>query len=252
MSGQPQLGIVPVRPLRVADAVAAQLEALIRTEHFGSDGRLPSERELAERFGVGRGSMREAIRTLEALGTIIKNHGVGTFVVNRSSNHYTNLSLSLAGDVSALELFEARYSIEPKAAAHSAERRTTQDIDRLMAIVERSGRPGISPHEFTTLDFEFHRLIVQSSRNRLLSVMYDHLRPHHRDYSGKAIAIPNRRETAHNDHRRILEAITRSDPSGASKEALAHLRKAEEHLAREIAKSQTAEQSDPAVTSTAD
>ncbi len=66
-------GIKPVKRLKVADAVAARLEELIREGHFGDSGRLPAERALADQFGVGRGSMREAVSKLETLGIIVKN-----------------------------------------------------------------------------------------------------------------------------------------------------------------------------------
>src|SRR4051794_23268773 len=81
--------IVPVQQLRLSDAVASQLQDLIRSGHFGDDGRLPSERELADQFGVGRGSMREAMRRLEALGIVVKNQGVGTFVVDATGDAAT-------------------------------------------------------------------------------------------------------------------------------------------------------------------
>lgn len=236
MSGKSQTGIVPVRQLKLSDAVAAQLEELIRSGNFSSGDRLPSERELAEQFQVGRGSMREAIRKLEALGIIVKSHGIGTFVVNGNGNGATSISLLSAGDVTALELFEVRYSVEPMAAAMSAERRTAQDIRNLTTIIERSRGEGVSSNEFVDLDFEFHKLIVHSSKNRLLKQMYEHLGPHHAIYSAKVISIPNRREKAYEGHLRILDAIRNSDPSKAKKEALAHLRFAEKDLVSEFDK----------------
>jgi len=237
MRGQPVTGIVPVRHLKLSDAVASQLEALIRSEHFGSDGRLPSERELAEQFGVGRGSMREAIRKLETLGIIVKNHGVGTFAVSPDPNGAaTSISLLSAGDVTALELFEVRYAVEPTTAALSAERRTAQDIRKLRALMDRFQGAGVTAEDFVALDYEFHRLIVQSSKNRLLAEMYEHLGPHHAIYSEKVISIPHRRERAYEGHRRILEAVVDAEPGTAKKQALAHLRFAEQDLVSEIAK----------------
>ncbi|MFG2056144.1 FadR/GntR family transcriptional regulator [Micromonospora sp. NPDC048930] len=63
--------------------MATQLEGLIRKGHCDEGGRLPSERELVDRFGVGRGNLREAVRNLETLGTVVQNQGVGTFAVIR-------------------------------------------------------------------------------------------------------------------------------------------------------------------------
>lgn len=239
MSRELKTGIVPVRQLKLADAVASQLETLIRSDHFGSDGRLPSERELAEQFGVGRGSMREAISKLETLGIIVKNHGVGTFAVNGDSNGAAkSISLLSAGDVTALELFEVRYAIEPTTAAMSADRRTAEDIRKLKDVMRRSQGAEVSAKEFVALDYEFHRLIVQSSKNRLLTQMYEHLGPHHAVYSEKVISIPNRRERADEGHRRILEAIVNAETTNAKKQALAHLRFAERDLVSEVAKYQ--------------
>ena len=237
MSAQVSAGIVPVRQLKLADAVAAQLEALIRSSHFGSDGRLPSERELAEQFGVGRGSMREAISKLETLGIIVKNHGIGTFVVSGNGAAATDsISLLSAGDVTAMELFEVRYSVEPASASMCAERRTAEDVKSLKAVLGRSREEAVDAEEFVRLDYAFHRLIVQSSKNRLLAQMYEHLAPHHAIYSAKVISIPNRRQRAYDGHLRILDAIVSSDPASAKEQALTHLRFAEQDLLSEFEK----------------
>ena len=77
-------GVVPVKQLKLSDAVAAQLESLVLSGHFGTEGKFPSERDLAEQFGVGRSSMREAISKLETLGIIVRSQGIGTFVLDSS------------------------------------------------------------------------------------------------------------------------------------------------------------------------
>lgn len=221
-------GIVPVRQLRLSDAVAAQLEALINSGHFGADGRLPSERELAERFAVGRGSMREAIRKLEALGIITKAHGIGTFAVAGAVP--TRMGLLTAGDVSALELFEVRHTIEPFAAALSAERRTTGDLKELKALLDHSMRPDVADAEFVRLDFEFHRMVANAAKNSLITQMYQQLGPHHAIYSAKVISLPERRSRAQEGHLRILAAVSQRNAAEARKQALAHLLTAEEDL----------------------
>lgn len=236
MSAQVAAGIVSVRQLKLSDAVASQLEALIRSSHFGSDGRLPSERELAEQFGVGRGSMREAISKLETLGIIVKNHGIGTFVASGNAAATTSISLPSAGDVTAMELFEVRYFVEPASAAMCAERRTAQDIKALKAVLAGSQEDAVDAEEFVRLDYAFHTLIVKSSKNRLLAQMYEHLAPHHAIYSAKVISIANQCERAYKGHLRILDAIVSSDPAIAKKQALTHLRFAEQDLLCEFEK----------------
>lgn len=229
-------GIVPVKQLKLSDAVAAQLESLVRSGHFGAEGKFPPERELAEQFGVGRSSMREAISKLETLGIISRSHGVGTFAVDVSEQSHRSISLLSAGSVTALELFEIRYALEPVGAEMSAERRTNKDVHELKAILKRATDPELSAKEFVKLDFEFHNFIALSTKNRLFQQMYLQLEPHHAIYSEKVISFKNRRERAHEGHLKILEAIETQDGSRAKKEAFAHLRFAERDLVKEITK----------------
>ena len=154
-------GVVPVKQLKLSDAVAAQLESLVRSGHFGAEGKFPSERDLAEQFGVGRSSMREAISKLETLGIIVRSHGVGTFVLDVSEQSQKSMSLLSAGEVTALELFNVRYAVEPAGAAMAAIRRTTKDLQNLKSILKQAEVPGISQKEFVELDSEFHSLIVR-------------------------------------------------------------------------------------------
>lgn len=230
-------GIVPVRQLRLSDAVAAQLEALIRSGHFGTDGRLPSERELAEQFTVGRGSMREAIRKLEALGIITRAHGVGTFAVTDAAP--TRMGLLTAGDVSALELFEVRYTLEPLAAGLSAERRTSADLKELTALLDHSSRPDLADDEFVRLDFEFHSMVAHAAKNSLITQIYQQLEPHHTVYSAKVISLPDRRSRAQEGHHRILAAVSQRNPAEARKQALDHLLAAEEDLVTAVEESES-------------
>ena len=232
-------GIVPVKQLKLSDAVAAQLEGLVRSGHFGAEGKFPSERDLAEQFGVGRSSMREAISKIETLGIIVKAQGVGTFAVDVSEQTQRNISLLSAGEVTVLELFEIRYALELHGAEMSAERRTTKDISEMRAILKKATEPEITRKEFVQLDFAFHNLISISTKNRLFAQMYQQLEPYHAIYSTKVIAFENRQIKAHEGHVRILEAIADQDPVRARKEAFAHLRFAEEDLVKEISKLNT-------------
>lgn len=227
--------IEPVRQLKLADAVAAQLEDLIRDGHFGESGRLPSERELADKFGVGRGSMREAVRKLEAFGIIVRSQGVGTFAVYPPPAA-EQMSMLKAGDVTALELFEVRYALEPDLAAMAAQRRTRLDLKEIRAILKASLKEDLAPEKFVALDFQFHRRVADAAKNRLFFRLYEQIATHHAIYSHKVISIAGRRSTANADHERILEAIDAQDAAAARRQALSHLRAAEKDLALEVSK----------------
>jgi GntR family transcriptional repressor for pyruvate dehydrogenase complex len=231
-------GVVPVKQLKLSDAVAAQLESLVRSGHFGAEGKFPSERDLAEQFGVGRSSMREAISKLETLGIIVSTHGVGTFVLDASEQSQRSMSLLSAGEVTALELFNVRYTVEPAGAAMAAVRRTAKDIQDLKAILKEASVPGISPKEFVKLDSEFHSLIATATRNRLFIQIYQQITPHHSIYSEKVISFENRLALAHEGHLKILSAIIAQDENEAKKQAHSHLKFAEKALVKEINKSE--------------
>jgi GntR family transcriptional repressor for pyruvate dehydrogenase complex len=229
-------GVIPVKKLNLSDAVAVQLESLVRSGHFGAEGKFPSERDLAEQFGVGRSSMREAISKLETLGIIVRTQGVGTFVLDVSEQSQRSISLLSAGEVTALELFNVRYAVEPDGAAMAASRRTTMDIQELKAILKQAEVPGISGKEFVKLDSDFHSLIAEATRNRLFIQIYQQIAPHHVIYSEKVISFENRRVLAHQGHLRILKAIIDQDEKLAKKEAYEHLKWAEKDLVKEINK----------------
>jgi DNA-binding FadR family transcriptional regulator len=92
--------IEPVRRLKISDSVAAQLELLITQGVYEVGERLPAERELAERFGVGRSTMREALRLVEAEGMLRIDHGVGVFVIRDSKRPEHGRGLLLVGKYS--------------------------------------------------------------------------------------------------------------------------------------------------------
>ncbi len=137
-----------------------------------------------------------------------------------------------AGDITALELFEARYAIEPETAAMAASRRTQADLDELREIWEQSVEPGLDVAEFAALDFKFHHRVAGMSQNRLLRTMHEQIGPHYAIYSERAVSIPGRRERACEGHHQIMDAIVRKDPEGARDAAVAHLRSAERDIAR--------------------
>ena len=132
----------PIERRKVYEQVSERLTAQIGTALQPGDA-LPSERELAERYRVGRSSIREALRMLESRG-LIESRGSGTFVVAPWRNPFQQpLSLVVAGeDVNRMQLFEVRRMLEAEAAALAARRRSQGDID----LITRLKDAGVVPN----------------------------------------------------------------------------------------------------------
>jgi GntR family transcriptional regulator, transcriptional repressor for pyruvate dehydrogenase complex len=221
--------ITPVRRLKLSDSVAAQLERLIQQGEYAVGARLPPERELAEQFGVGRSTMREALGVLQTAGLLRIEHGVGVFVTD-SKERTTASKLLMVDDYTVSELFEVRVAIEAEAAANAAKRITAAEVDVLNAVLSRAEDDQLSDEEFIKLDSEFHTGIILATKNKLLQHVYEGIDPLFLTYSRQVIALDGRRHEAHAGHRQIVEAIAARRSRAARSAILAHLRAVERDI----------------------
>lgn len=220
-----------VRRFKVADAVAAQLRRLVETGEYSPGDALPPERVLAENFGVGRSSMREALRSLESEGFITITHGVGAFVVDKTKDPVSEgSSMLVVGEFTVPELFEVREPLERTSAGLAARRITPEEVERLRAILARAEEPSISDHEFVELDSELHLTIAEASRNPLLVGVMRSLCPYFFAYSEQVLQLPERRAHAHQGHIRIVDAIAAKKVTEARSAAVAHIRDVEQDI----------------------
>lgn len=226
--------IEPVRRLKVSDSVAAQLEQLIEHGQYQPGDKLPPERTLAEQFGVGRSSMREAIRLVEANGLLRTDHGIGVFVVSNTKPVPMLSELLLFDDFTVPELFEARLSLERDAAGMAAKRITESEAEELQRILDESGNPSLSNDAFVKLDAELHRAIVKATKNRIWERVYESIIPLFITYSHRVIQLPGRRESAHNSHCKIVAAILDRSVREARSAAVKHIREVEREIVKHL------------------
>jgi GntR family transcriptional repressor for pyruvate dehydrogenase complex len=205
---------------KLSDTVARKLESLIVAGECEVGSKLPNEKVLAEQFGVGRSSMREAVRTLEAAGFLRSAHGVGVFVVTDRPAP-GRIDQSLLGGITMSDLFETRMAIESKAAELAARRLTDHHAELLRSIVAAAAVPDISEREFVDLDGRLHRQVAEASGNPLLLHVWESIAPQFEEYSLKVIGMAGRLQRAHADHCGLVDAIVERDPERAAR--LAHL-----------------------------
>lgn len=222
--------IQPIRRLKVADSIAEQLESMISDGGFPAGDKLPPERVLAEQFGVGRSSMREAIRIVEAHGMLRTDHGIGVFVVSKTRRTPDLSNLLILDEYTVPDLFEARITLERDAAGFAAQRIEPDGANVLHGIIAEMADSGLSDEDFVALDANLHRTITRITKNPILLTLHSSIEPLFMDYSLQVIGLPGRRETADIGHRAIVDAVVGKRVREARTAAVKHIRDVERDI----------------------
>lgn len=200
---------------RLYRSVLERLEKLINEGEYPPGGRLPPERELAERFGVSRPTVREAIIALEALERVKVKTGSGVYVLETPKR-----SNGIDATVSAFELTEARALIEGEAAALAATMISDEQLEKLEEMLyEMADESENGKLVSERADQNFHRIISEATQNNMLSSVIDNLwyvRDNapavHEAYQAICETQPQARV---DEHREILDALKKRDPKAA-------------------------------------
>ena len=149
-----------------SNKVRARLLALLESDRLGPDGRLMTERALADQLSVGRRTVRRVLEALEAEGLIWRHQGKGTFAGQRP-DPTGRLAAEIAGTTRPMEVMEARLCIEPALAGLCARHALPDDVERMRHLARRIAETRDS--DATELwDSALHRLIARTAGNRPL------------------------------------------------------------------------------------
>ena len=210
------------------DHLRREIEQAIENGKIASGERLPSERELATQFGVSRVVVREALRALEATGTIEIRRNRGAFVrrTPAESLHDSWTAWLAANRVEVIELLTLRRVVEALAAGEAARLRRPGDVRELARICDSFDselmRGSTRIERLVELDILFHRRIARAAGGILLPKLIGDLVGVLRDPPA-TFANPGRAEITASDHRRVLEAIREGDSNAASAALFDHL-----------------------------
>jgi GntR family transcriptional repressor for pyruvate dehydrogenase complex len=220
----------PPSPLRAVvqvgptEAVRRQLETALRDGAYAPGERLPSERELAETFGVSRVSVREAVRALVAVGLIRVHHGRGAFVADRRSGLGEPMArwLALHRD-EVLELHDVRSALDELAAFEAARRSDAGNIEAIVATHDQfvaAVESDAPTDDIARRDIDFHLAIADAGGNRLL---YDLLFDLNEYVQQTRRLVLTRGLVRNTDHSAIVDAVRAGDPDGARRAAAVHM-----------------------------
>lgn len=156
---------------RLYQTIASKMQSLIDSGDFPAGGRLPPERELAERFEVSRPTIREAIIALEALGHVKVKTGSGIYVLDHDGVGSNGLD-----HISPFELTESRALVEGEAAALAATHITPEELAELEESLHEMAKESETGDLATgDADEKFHRIIAQATRNSMIVSIIEHM-----------------------------------------------------------------------------
>jgi GntR family transcriptional regulator, transcriptional repressor for pyruvate dehydrogenase complex len=187
--------------------------------------RIPPERELCQKLGVGRSSLREAMKALEIIGLIEMRVGEGTFICNRSDflSHPLLWAVAGSGVTEANELIEARTLIEVELAGLAASRSTPKDLQQIGSYLDAMEISGGDTAQFMEADIAFHLAIGQAAHNRVLLNALHLIRNLMHQWVRTALERQAVAEQALEHHRAIFVAIAKRNPANARQAMHVHL-----------------------------
>ncbi|WP_222264761.1 FadR/GntR family transcriptional regulator [Modestobacter marinus] len=222
---------------RISEVIVEQIRLLIRQGRLVAGDRLPSERELCERFGVSRVTVREALRVLEANGLIEIRVGArgGAFVTAPSSRLVGEgiVDLISLASISAREVTETRMVFELGIMPLVCERATDEDVAALYGICDQSDAAVQADEYPLELSAAWHIRYAQSAHNRAVAMFVDSLHdPLLRSLERARAAAPSPDGHGVDEHRALVDAITERDLEQATELMRTHLNRSAERVGK--------------------
>lgn len=203
--------------------VEEELFRYIVEEPVNIGEKIPNEFELVERFGVGRSTIREAVKVLVSKGVLEVRRGSGTYVISTQSLEDDPLGLAKFQDKYklALELFDVRLMLEPEIAAMAAKNATKEDCERIVFLCDEVERLYRSGENHIEKDIAFHACIARCSGNRVVETLIPII-----DTAVMTFANLTSRllmQETIDTHRAVTESIQKGDAVGAKCAMIMHI-----------------------------
>jgi len=213
-----------VKRKTVHQEIIAQIREELAEGRWKPGDRLPSERDLSERFRVSRASVREAIRALESMGLVKIKTGEGTYIASAAEAVLSPLvSIILQQKDVLLDIYEARKVIEPEIAAMAARRASPEEIQQMEQILEDQARQITQGDSGVEADTAFHSLLTQSTKNKIFLRLNDAIVDSLHETRERSLHAQGRPARSLAGHREILKAVRAKHPVRARQAMLKHL-----------------------------
>ena len=223
--------------MALTDEAIDKIKEMIRSGELGPGDRLPKEADLAERLGLSRNSLREAVKALSIIRVLDVRQGDGTYVTSLEP-HLLLDALSFVVDFhrddTVLEFLEVRRILEPAATALAAQRMTDDEIAALQATLDGLGAEP-SVEALVANDLDFHRQIAAGAGNSVLCSLVDGLSgPTTRARIWRGLTQQGAVQRTREQHQYIVDAIAARQPELARSWATVHIAGVEDWLRRAL------------------
>jgi DNA-binding FadR family transcriptional regulator len=219
--------------MALTDEAINKIKRMITSGELGPGDRLPREADLAERLGLSRNSLREAVRALSTINVLDVRQGDGTYVTSLDPAlllDTLSFVVDFHRDDTVLQFFEVRRILEPAATALAAERMSVTDVGKLQVLLdELSTTPSVEA--LVANDLEFHRRIASGAGNAVLCSLIDGLSaPTTRARIWRGLTQEGAMAKTREQHQAIHDAIAAREPELARSWATVHIAGVEEWL----------------------
>ncbi|WP_229070713.1 FadR/GntR family transcriptional regulator [Actinoplanes sp. DH11] len=223
--------------MALTDEAIGKIKSMITSGELGPGDRLPREGDLAQRLGLSRNSLREAVKALSIIRVLDVRQGDGTYVTSLAPQ----LLLDTLGfvvdfhqDDTVLEFLEVRRILEPAATALAAQRMSDAQVAGLQAVIDGLGDTQ-DVERLVAGDLEFHRLIALGSGNTVLCSLLDGLSgPTTRARIWRGVTQEGAVARTREQHQAIVDAIAARQPELARSWATVHVAGVEEWLRKAL------------------
>ena len=234
-----------VRTARLYEQIVMQIEESIAEGRLKSGDQLPSERELAQQFGVSRTAVREAVKTLCEKGLVEAYSGRGTFVTAPKSQpvrHSVHWLVNNGDPHNAGYITELREILEPEFTALAAARIDEQQLAMMREAIDVMDRGMQDPVAYIEADLDFHLALAEAAANPLILSLLDSIVGLLREQRLRIFRVPGGPERGQIHHKRILEAVERRDTQKAWEAMRAHLAQVSDDSKASVAQRPTSKQ----------
>src|SRR5579863_2454165 len=220
-----------VRTSRLYEQIVQQIEESVLKGTLKPGDQLPAERELAQRLGVSRTAVREAVKTLREKGLVEAYSGRGTFITNGTSQaarQSFDLMVKIGQQEGSGHLAELRLILEPGIAAMAAMRIEEEHLAAMREAVGVMDFAQKDPEAYIEADLDFHLALAEAAANPLILSLIDSIVALLREQRLKIFNVEGGPQRGQVHHQRILEAMERRDPEKALEAMKAHLEQVRE------------------------